>query len=68
MELHKSLLTENNESHNISGYDVGKLGRRNDDDNVDKSIHRKQMYSQILGGDKIRYEKLNSPNVISDDK
>jgi len=32
--LNKSLPTENNESDNITGHDVGKIERRNDDANV----------------------------------
>ena len=59
-------------------YDVKKYNLGKDDTSVIKSIHddtnmtkynqRKQTYSQIVAGGKMRGDKLNSPNVMSGEK
>jgi len=68
--LNKSLPTEIAKSDNIATEecDIGKSGIRKDDANMNKSIHRKQTYAQIVVGGKMRGSKLNSSNIVSGEK
>ena len=68
--MNKSLPTETIKFDNVDtkGRSVEKVKIGKDGASMNKSIHRKHIYAQIVVGGKMRGDKLSSSNVMSGEK